>query len=703
MKLASGAPDPECLRTFEDAGIGAFLQPPSLVLPAGIKLHPEDFQVRELGPHGEGPADVRGSPEPPLVPPLQPEGVESAKERPPAAKKRRLSLPDPAEMLGDELLRRLEAVQGGQEVSASFGSGVLPALATKRGRARLLAALRNAFPLLSFANKKEKEELVEYEATVAAEVAELRRLFGLLPVVNLAVMRAEGPEEDPRAAAELPLAADGLDKAARRDIHRLLAKLDKRLETSFVSASESGNESSVIRCSWKRHVRQRSQAPGKKSCCVLRFCMRKRNVEATRAVQVLAEALRIHSSQFDAAGVKDKAAVTYQYMTVRLPAKNALQLARQLVRVGRRGAPPAIEGASVLVDHPEWVEKALSRGQNSGNAFRIVVHPDDPACAAKHFGELSRRANDVAAHGFVNYFGTQRVGVPTCASPDCAARSGRQNPVQTCFIGRALCQGDLLRAVDLILCGQLGLSDRACQDVEGYAYTKGNGKAREDGKDSSSEEDFGRALWVKKRDVEGALRFLPQHCHKERALLKGVQRHGVADLAAAFGALGHDAATFYIHAYQSLVFNLAATKRIELCPDECLPGDLLASEDDERSVEVLTTERCAAINSSGEKPSALSRVCLPLVGANVQMPENEVGEFMRRILRDHGTTSILESGHRLVSGRLRGGYRKLVCQPRAMRLDDPPGSRGLAFSFELPPGSFATVCLREILGSYPSG
>eukprot|EP00975_Prorocentrum_lima_P052928 11096286-Prorocentrum_lima.AAC.1 len=66
-------------------------------------------------------------------------------------------------------------------------------------------------------------------------------------------MRAEGPEEDPRAAAELPLAADGLDKAARRDIHRLLAKLDKRLETSFVSASESGNESSVIRCSWKRH------------------------------------------------------------------------------------------------------------------------------------------------------------------------------------------------------------------------------------------------------------------------------------------------------------------------------------------------------------------------------------------------------------------------------------------------------------------
>ncbi|MFI0898188.1 tRNA pseudouridine(13) synthase TruD [Streptomyces sp. NPDC020983] len=140
--------------------------------------------------------------------------------------------------------------------------------------------------------------------------------------------------------------------------------------------------------------------------------VRKRGLTTTEAVELLAAACRVGSSQVTYAGRKDEDGVTEQFLAV--PA-------------GSFGTAPEFRHAAgdswMTARHYGYGSTPLRIGALPGNSFRIVVrnlHGDHVASLA-----AQRRMNAFT----LNYYDTQRFGVPT-------------GPKRTHLVGRALLEGD---------------------------------------------------------------------------------------------------------------------------------------------------------------------------------------------------------------------------------------------------------------------
>lgn len=81
-------------------------------------------------------------------------------------------------------------------------------------------------------------------------------------------------------------------------------------------------------------------------------------------------------------------------------------------------------------------------------------------------------------------------------------------------------------------------------------------------------------------------------------------------------AIPSEQLTFYVKAFQSLLFNKVLQWRVQHFHHSVLPGDLFLHEDS------LASEGC------------LSEVVLPLCGYDVKLPSNEVGEYYDQILKE---------------------------------------------------------------------
>lgn len=149
--------------------------------------------------------------------------------------------------------------------------------------------------------------------------------------------------------------------------------------------------------------------------------LRKSGYTTFEAVEAVSTAFGIPRLDVGYAGLKDEDGVTEQYVSVPSP--------------GPGGAFSSAEA-----DPERFVELApvgfgrtpLSIGRLSGNLFRIVVR-NLTESAAKAVDSLGGRSNLF----FVNYYDTQRFGVPT-------------GPKQTHLLGGALLAGDHDAALDLL-------------------------------------------------------------------------------------------------------------------------------------------------------------------------------------------------------------------------------------------------------------
>lgn len=120
---------------------------------------------------------------------------------------------------------------------------------------------------------------------------------------------------------------------------------------------------------------------------------RKRDLTTDEAVRALARALAIEPREIGVAGLKDKVAVSTQWIS--LPASAALE---------ERVASVAIDGVEVL-EQRRHVNK-LRTGHLRGNRFRVVVRGVD----AGRLDEVRASLERIAQDGLPNAFGAQRFG-----------------------------------------------------------------------------------------------------------------------------------------------------------------------------------------------------------------------------------------------------------------------------------------------------
>jgi tRNA pseudouridine13 synthase len=166
----------------------------------------------------------------------------------------------------------------------------------------------------------------------------------------------------------------------------------------------------------------------------------------------------------------------------------------------------------------------------------------------------------------------------------------------------------------------------------------------------------------------------------ENTLLQGLITFGTEAMENAYYRIPRTLRTMFVHAYQSWVWNLAASERVKLGLKP-IPGDLSlvrskaanlkravgddVIRDDEEEFEIFEKEERPVISVVTKETIGLYRiedVVLPLPGYEVMFPVNDVGKFMISLMaRDK--LSPTSFNHRLRDVRAKGAYRYLIEKP----------------------------------------
>eukprot|EP00069_Balaena_mysticetus_P017396 bmy_10589T0 len=287
--------------------------------------------------------------------------------------------------------------------------------------------------------------------------------------------------------------------------------------------------------------------------------------------------------------------------------------------------------------------------------------------------QVEQAMNSLKEIGFINYYGMQRFG--TTAVP-------------TYQVGRAILQNSWAEVMDLILKPRSGAE-------KGYLV-----KCREE--------------WAKTKDPAAALRKLPVKRCVEGQLLRGLSKYGLKNIVSAFGIIPRNNRLMYIHSYQSYVWNNMVSKRIEEYGLSPVPGDL-----------VLKGAAAACIEEDDVNNYSIHDVVMPLPGFDVIYPQHKISEAYREMLTADNL-DIDNMRHKIRDYSLSGAYRKIIIRPQnvsweVVAYDDPKiplfntdvdnlegkpppvfasaegRYRALKMDFSLPPSTYATMAIREVL------
>ncbi|WP_297464177.1 tRNA pseudouridine(13) synthase TruD [Thermococcus sp.] len=364
------------------------------------------------------------------------------------------------------------------------------------------------------------------------------------------------------------------------------------------------------------------------------FLLKKRNWDTMTAIKEIAKRAGISHRDIGFAGTKDRHAVTYQYISVPADAKDKF------------------EGVQIRDVELKFVSygRFIKLGHLLGNRFRIIVRDVDEKAFERTkeiVGELREKG------GFPNYFGYQRFG---------------ERRVVNHLVGKLLLQGKFDEAAKLFL---------------GYA-------------DGSMEGDDARKNFWETGDVDRALEEFPRFLRYERTLLYTYRKTG--SWKRAFLSLPLPVMRIFIHAYQSYLFNLYLSRRMEELPlNEALVGDIVVQVKGgipyrDRTYRVTETNR-DFVNEKIKKNRAM--VSGPLFGFAMRRARGLPGELEREILEEEGLS--LETFRKLPKPMAEpGGRRELLIRPLGLTYGYIPGT-GMCFRFFLPKGVYATSVLREIM------
>ncbi|XP_004839752.1 pseudouridylate synthase 7 homolog isoform X3 [Heterocephalus glaber] len=443
-------------------------------------------------------------------------------------------------------------------------------------------------------------------------------------------------------------------KEKRTIIHQAIKSLFPGLETKtedragrkYIVAYHAAGKKALA------NPRKHSWPKSRGSYC--HFVLYKENKDTMDAINVLSKYLRVKPNIFSYMGTKDKRAITVQEIAVlKISAQRLAHLNKCLM--------------NFKLGNFSYQKTPLKLGELQGNHFTVVLRnitgTDD---------QVQQAMNSLKEIGFINYYGMQRFG--TTAVP-------------TYQVGRAILQNSWTEVMDLILKPRSGAE-------KGYLV-----KCREE--------------WAKTKDPTAALKKLPVKRCVEGQLLRGLSKYGMKNIVSAFGIIPRNNRLMYIHSYQSYVWNNMVSKRIEDYGLKPVPGDL-----------VLKGATATYIEEEDITNYSIHDVVMPLPGFDVIYPKHKISEAYREMLT-MDNLDIDNMRHKIRDYSLSGAYRKIIIRPQNVSwevvvYDDPKiplfntdvdnlegkpppvfasegKYRALKMDFSLPPSTYATMAIREVL------
>ncbi|PYH83100.1 putative pseudouridine synthase TruD/Pus7 [Aspergillus uvarum CBS 121591] len=406
----------------------------------------------------------------------------------------------------------------------------------------------------------------------------------------------------------------------------------------------------------------------------LHFTIYKENKDTMEILNFIGRQLKVNSKTFQFAGTKDRRGVTVQRACAyRLQAERLEKINSTL-----RNA--------VLGDF-EYRKYGLDLGDLDGNEFVITLRDceipgvvdlqDREAAIAKSTDLVKTALHNLRERGYFNYFGLQRFG--TYAT-------------RTDTVGVKMLQGDFKGACDAILHYSPHTLEAAQQGEAASALISSDDRARAEA----------IHIYTTTANAGKALEKLPRKFSAEANIMRQLGR-SKTDYLGALQAVPRNLRLMYVHAYQSFVWNFAATERWRLYGDKVVEGDLVlihehtdktsSSANATGASAAATTESAETVDADGEviitphatgdsayaaegitRARALTAeeaasgkynifdVVLTLPGYDVLYPANAMTDFYKQFMGSEqgGGLDPFDMRRKWKDVSLTGGYRKLL-------------------------------------------
>lgn len=370
--------------------------------------------------------------------------------------------------------------------------------------------------------------------------------------------------------------------------------------------------------------------------------MWKRGVDTIRACTILAKQLGIRPAQIGVCGIKDKVSVSWQFIT--LPAWS----------MGSEGVDVGGVIKVLPMMHVGW---RISSERLARNLFEIVIR--GPSGGAEGGAEAAHAIlEELRLKGVPNFYGHQRFGISRPITP---------------IVGRLMIEERIEEAVKAFLAEYSPLE--------------------------SNENRVARMKLLEDFDPERALKYFPKSLRYERAILRHLTRRP-GDYLGALRSIPLRLRRLLVESVSALIFNKALSRVIaEDLLGVVEAGDLVVrldafgrpepgrpitvSEANLQQVERLITRGKLA-------------VALPAPGYLSPIPRSRKGEILLDILDEMGLELNAFRLKTCPEASTRGSLRPIKITRWSCRISEMDDV-SIKLSMELPPGSYATILLREVM------
>ncbi|KAK5789073.1 hypothetical protein VI817_008197 [Penicillium citrinum] len=393
----------------------------------------------------------------------------------------------------------------------------------------------------------------------------------------------------------------------------------------------------------------------------LHFTLYKENKDTMEVISFIARTMKVNAKIFQFAGTKDRRGVTAQRACVlRVQADRLVNINRTL--------------RNAMLGDFEHLKHGLELGDLGGNEFVITLRESeipgidlkDPQAAVSKATELvGKSLKNLRERGYFNYYGLQRFGSFT---------------TRTDTVGVKILQDDFQGAVDAILYYAPHVLAAAQEGTSSTAPISTDDKARAEA----------IHLFQTTGNISESLAKLPRKFSAEANIIRHLGKSR-KDFLGALQAIPRNLRLMYVHAYQSLVWNHAASQRWRLYGDKVVEGDLVIVQE-HREKDTATLEPAGDIDADGEiiirpegensaaaaedmfeRARALTAeeaasgkysifdVVLPQPGFDVIYPPNQMKDFYREFMGSEKGGGLDPSNMRRKwkDASLPGGYRKV--------------------------------------------
>jgi len=366
--------------------------------------------------------------------------------------------------------------------------------------------------------------------------------------------------------------------------------------------------------------------------------MWKRGVDTIRACTILARQLGIRPAQIGVCGIKDKVSVSWQFIT--LP---AWSMRSEGVDVGG-----VIKVLPIM--HVGW---RINSERLARNMFEIVIRgPSSGAEAVQTILE------ELRLKGAPNFYGHQRFGISRPITP---------------IVGKLMIEGRIEEAVKAFLTEYSPLE--------------------------SNENRMARMRLLEDFDPERALEYFPKTLRYERAILRYLARRP-GDYFGALRSLPLRLRRLLVESVSALIFNKALSRVIaEDLLDVVEVGDLVVRLDTfgrpEPGRPIMVSEanlqQVVRLIARGKLA-----VALPAPGYLSPIPRSRKGEILLDILGEMGLELNAFRLKTCPEASTRGSLRPIKITKWSCKISEMDNT-SIRLNIELPPGSYATILLREIM------